>query len=271
MKKEKYTPDVLVLTRNNPNDVFDLLGYSSQERWELNKKLTKEFARSLKRQSKNKIKITSANREINALGVKNEDIDFITEIANKPFFKISSGKEIHILGTAQLHLYDETMAEYKKEVKKLKKSNTSDYTLYIKLKHSIYPKYIDKLVNVIQKDINYNTNKLNVSIGDIISFNHGNVNWRTKTNLLYLIENGNKQGAGKVVNITKNGVTINEIVSVTERGSYYGESLGFIVKAQKRNITFKRIIKKYNDNYIPKKDFFTFKDIQHWSKEDLSN
>jgi len=271
--QKEWSPDNLVLTRNEPKDIWELLNYADKHKWVLNKGLTLELSRSLKRQSKNQIKIQTAGKNIYAVGIKNEDLDYMTEIANKPMFKISTGKEIHILGLADLGSFEPHMKAYKKECAKVKKSDLDSYAKHIKIKKEIYPKYIDKMVTVIQKDINHNKNKLNVSVGDVIKFNYsGKIGYRN-IDMLHLIEDtGDSQGAGKVVKVTKTGVSIREVKALTDSGDYDRNTVGFRIKNKSRHISFKRILEKCKSNYIPEKTFFGWEDIKNvWSYNDLSS
>ena len=247
-------PHTLILTRENPEDVFALLNYNGRDRWVLNGKMTTHLARSLKRQSKGKIKITDSGKKIYAIGIKQSDVDYITEIENKPMFKIASGKAIHILGKIN---YKE-LGEYINESNTLwrdKKLDRSTKTLKD-------ARSIDTYVDILQDDINHNTNKLNVKVGDIVAFNH---NGKSRGDSMFnLISEGDRQGAGRVVGITKTGITINEFIALSEYGErHYGmntDVLAFTIKTEKRHIKFTRILSKENENYLPKDKFFTWLD-----------
>jgi len=269
--QKRWTPDNLVLTRNNAQDIWELLNYADEHKWVLNKGLTTELARSLKRQSHNQIKIQTAGKQLHAVGIKKEDIDYITEIANKPMFKISTGKEIHILGLADLGSFEPHMKAYKKECAKVKESDLESYQKHIKIKKEIYPKYIDKMVTVIQKDINHNNNKFNVAVGDVIKFNYNGKEGYNNTHLLHLIEEGDRQGAGKVVKVTKTGVSIREVKALCDVGDWDKNTIGFRIKNTKKHITFKRILAKYRPEFLPEKTYFGFKEIcKIWSSDDLT-
>lgn len=243
-------PHTLILTREIPEDVFALLNYKGRDRWILNGKMTTHLARSLKRQSKGKIKITDSGKKIHALGIKESDVDYITEIENKPMFKIASGKAIHILGKIS---YKE-LGEYIDESNKLWKDKKLDRST----KNLKDARSIDTYVDILQDDINHNTNKLNVEVGDIVAFNY---NGKSRGESMYdCIVNGGRQGAGRVVGITKTGITINEFIALTESGDYRGNVLAFTIKTEKRHIKFTRILSKENENYLPKDKFFTWLD-----------
>ncbi len=270
-------PHTLILTRENPEDVFALLDYKGTDRWILNAKMTKTLARSLKRQSNGKIKITDSGKKMYAIGIKQSDIDYITEIDNKPMFKIISGKAIHILGKIiyeDLSTYCHKHNDVYKKYYNNKSNKKTDRTAYIQKKADYLcedAKLIDNYVDLLQDDINHNTNKFNVSIGDVIAFNYNGKSKYNNTDLLHLIEEGGRSGAGKVVKITKTGVSIRELKAVSDVDDWDRNTIGFRVKNTNKHITFKRILRKYNNNYIPEKTFFGFKDIcKIWSYHDLS-
>jgi len=244
----------LILTREKPEDVFALLNYKGKDRWILNGKMTTHLARSLKRQSKGKIKITDSGKKIHAIGIKESDVDYITEIENKPMFKIASGKAIHILGKITW----KDLGDYIDESNKLWKDKKLDRST----KHLKDARSIDTYVDILQDDINHNTNKLNVEVGDIVAFNY---NGKSRGDSMFnLISKGNRQGAGRVVGITKTGVTINEFIALSEYSErHYGmntDVLAFTIKTEKRHIKFTRILSKENENYLPKDKFFTWLD-----------